>query len=147
MFLHGAGLVFGIQALEAGAAQQGFHLRMAQRRFQRPHVGFVQAVLLGKGGRVAIDEHHRWRQGTLADPGKQRIAARARVQAADDHRHPVVGALAGDVEVGGVGDPARVEIHELEQGDGALCADGIVVQYQDARLTHDPSPSGLPGSA
>ena len=62
LFLHGTGLVLGIQALEAGAAQQGFHLRVAQRCLQRPHIGFVQAVLLGERGSITVDQHHRRRQ-------------------------------------------------------------------------------------
>mgnify|MGYP006203422727 CR=1 FL=1 len=42
------------------------------------------------------------------------IAARAGFQAADDHGHPVGGALAGDVEIGRVGHPARAPRRDLD---------------------------------
>ncbi len=139
LLLRGTGLVLGIQALEAGAAQQRFHLRMAQRGFQRPDVGFVQAMLLRERSGITVGQQYRRRQAAAAQPVIQRGAGGAVVQAADDHRHPVVLALSAQVEVGCVGHPARVEVHEFQQGNGALRAHGVVVQHQDARFAHDCS--------
>ncbi len=139
LILHGTGLMLGIQALEAGAAQKGFHLRVAQRRFKRPDIGFVQAVLLRERRGITIGQQHRRWQAAAAQPVVECGAGGAVVQAADDHRHPVVLALPAQIEVGRVGDPARVEVHEFQQGNGALCAHGVVVQHQDARFAHDRS--------
>ncbi|KAG1199101.1 hypothetical protein G6F35_012549 [Rhizopus arrhizus] len=139
LVLRGAGLVLGVQALEAGATQQGFHLGVAQRCLQRPDVGLVQAMLQRESSGIAVGQQHRRRQAAAAEPVVQRSAGGAVIQAADDHRHPVVLALAAQVEIGRVGDPARVEVHEFQQGNGALGTHGVVVQYKDARFAHDRS--------
>ncbi|MNN64499.1 hypothetical protein D3C81_1799400 [compost metagenome] len=131
--------MFGIQSLEAGTAQQGFHLRVAQRCLQRPDVGFVQAMAVGERSGVTVGQQHRRWQAAATQPRVQRGAGGTVVQAADDHRHPVVLALARQVEIGRVGNPARVEVHEFKQGDGAFGTHGVVVQYQDARFAHDRS--------
>ncbi len=139
LLLRRTGLVLGIQALEAGAAQQGFHLRVAQRRLQRPDVGFVQAVLLREGCGITVGQQYRRWQAAAAQPVVECGAGGVVVQAADDHCHPIVLALPAQIEVGRVGDPARVEVHELQQGNGALCTHSVVVQHKDARFAHDCS--------
>ena len=130
------GLVFGIQALEAGAAQAGFQLGMADRAFQRPHAGFVQAVRSGEGRRVAFQQQHRRGQLGLAQPGEEGVGGLLVVHRADDHRQPVVRTLATDIHVTGAGDPAGCQVHEFEQAGQAFGTRGVGVDDEDAGFTH-----------
>ncbi|MNN27948.1 hypothetical protein D3C81_1414990 [compost metagenome] len=128
----GAGLVLGIEAFEAGTTQQRFDLRMAHGLFQRPDIGFMQAVVAGERQRIAFGQQDRRRQRGGGQPVEEARSAVGIFQRTDHDGHPVVGTVAAGVDVLRFADPARVEIHEFQQCDGALGAHGVGIDYQNA---------------
>ncbi len=145
--LRGLGLVFGIQALEAGAAQAAFQLAVADRRVQRPHPGLVQAVGIGEAGRFAVQQQHRRRQRHVAQPGEEGAGRRAFFDPADDHGHEVVRPVPVDVDIAGFGRPARGQVHELQQIGHPHGAGGIGVEDEDSGFTHGGRLGTFPGWA